>query len=527
MTAKNKATVKKTANSPTKNKVAEHPTKGDSKRYVKTVSGGKASLPTGNSVSSAKNKSKNAKKSGSAGNAKYTKISKPVKTVKVEPVDSRKTVYLLAGGEREPAVNQRYWASFVEMEGLLNKAFKSVGFSLVRAHPYKPSEKHGFVASQKEGLDLFSNLDPEAPVLVVESTCRYSNHLLPGLLLHRGPILTCARWIGKTPSIAGMLNLNDGLGKAGKPFSSLWSVDFSDKWFLERLEKWLKTGVLKHSTSHLTALKRQAVTSTNRILGEKLAAELRAGKAILGVFHDGDTGTYNTILPDESLFGLGIFKERLSLAELYYEAGRITDEEARDVYRWIMAKGMTFHLGENEETDLTLRQILPQCKVYIAVLRLADRYGCTAIGIQGVQGLKYLLPAVDLAEGILGNTERPPIKAPGSSRYFFEGRPFLHFYAGDEPAALDALLTRRVAAALEQPLETTQMQIRWGDTDPTETVDGFVWTFQSAAVPPAWFEGGWKAAESVRRPIDFFPLGGGTLRGVCRRGEIVWSRIFV
>ncbi len=61
---------------------------------------------------------------------------------------------------------------------------------------------------------------------------------------------------------------------------------------------------------------------------------------------------------------------------------------------------MTFHTGPNEEADLTDGQILTQCKMYIAAVRIADDFGCDLIGIQYQQGLKDLLPASDLVEGM-------------------------------------------------------------------------------------------------------------------------------
>ena len=54
---------------------------------------------------------------------------------------------------------------------------------------------------------------------------------------------------------------------------------------------------------------------------------------------------------------------------------------------------MQFRTGPNPETDLTDAQILEQCKMYIAALRIADDFGCDAIGIQYQQGLKDLAPA--------------------------------------------------------------------------------------------------------------------------------------
>ena len=49
----------------------------------------------------------------------------------------------------------------------------------------------------------------------------------------------------------------------------------------------------------------------------------------------------------------------------------------------------------------------------------------------------------------------------------------------------------------------------------------------SGAVPPAHFIGGYAGAVSERQPPMYFRLGGGTLKGVSKPGEIVWSRVFV
>jgi L-fucose isomerase-like protein len=38
---------------------------------------------------------------------------------------------------------------------------------------------------------------------------------------------------------------------------------------------------------------------------------------------------------------------------------------------------------------------------------------------------------------------------------------------------------------------------------------------------------GWAGASSERQPPMYFRLGGGTLKGISRPGEIVWSRVYV
>jgi hypothetical protein len=252
-----------------------------------------------------------------------------------------------------------------------------------------------------------------------------------------------------------------------------------------------------------------------RRLGEALAKRLRAEKAILGVFDEGCMGMFNAIIPDDLLHATGVFKERLSQSALYYESTQVSDRDARAVHRWLVQAGMQFHTGPNDATDLTVAQILQQCRMYVAAVRLADDFGCAGIGIQYQQGLKDLLPASDLVEGILNNTDRPPVKSRDGKRVLFEGQPLPHFNEVDECSGLDALLTHRVQTALGQPVETTLHDLRWGDRDHSGTVDDYVWVFLiSGSAPPAHFIGGWKGAEGFRQPPMYFPKGGSTLRGI-------------
>ena len=49
----------------------------------------------------------------------------------------------------------------------------------------------------------------------------------------------------------------------------------------------------------------------------------------------------------------------------------------------------------------------------------------------------------------------------------------------------------------------------------------------SGAAPASHFVGGYAGSQSDRQPPMYFPMGGGTLKGIGRPGNVVWSRIFV
>ncbi len=325
-----------------------------------------------------------------------------------------------------------------------------------------------------------------------------------------------------------MLNLNGSLTKAGVGYSTLWGEDFSAPDFRQKLQKWLEEGKLRHPTRHVVPLDKVSIGPDEQQLGEALAEQLKREKAIMGVFDEGCMGMFNAIIPDHLLHPTGVYKERLSQSALYHETTQVSDPEADEVRAWMEKRGLRFETGSDHATELTDDQIRWQCKMYVAAVRLADDFGCATIGIQYQQGLKDLLPASDLVEGTLNNTDRPPVRSRDGKRVLYRGRPLPHFNEVDECAGLDGLMTYRVHQAMKQPVENTLHDLRWGDWDPTGTTEEYVWVFLiSGAAPPAHFIRGWKGAVSQRQPPMYFPNGGGTLRGVSKPGEIVWSRIYI
>ncbi|MBI1355563.1 MAG: fucose isomerase [Acidobacteria bacterium] len=433
-------------------------------------------------------------------------------------------IYLIANGDLRLSANQVCWPAQQEAERQLTAAIEKLGHKVVRGHELDAAKQHGFIDSQKRGLEVFESIPPKAPLIVCEAVWQYSQHVLPGLMTHQGPILTAANWSGQWPGLVGMLNLNGSLAKAGVAYSTIWSESFDDEYFLDKLGDWLSEGSIKHSEIHVKAANDVMVPHKSSLLAKDVVKTLVDKKAILGVFDEGCMGMYNAIIPDELLAKASVFKERLSQSALYAEMRATADAEAQAVRDWLDAKGMRFHTGSDEATELTDAQILQQCKMYIAALRIADDFGCAAIGIQYQQGLKDLCPASDLAEGLLNNVDRPPVTSRDGSRVLYEGQALPHFNEVDECAGLDALITNRLWTAMGFSPETTLHDVRWGD----DYQGRFVWVFEiSGAVPPEHLAGGYAGAVSERQPPMYFPLGGGTIKGVSKPGWAIWSRIYV
>ena len=441
---------------------------------------------------------------------------------------SSRDIYLIANGDLRVSANRQCEQAQAAMERLLVAAIEREGRRVRRAHGYDRAKRHGFIDSQKHGMEVFRRIPRDAPLVVAEAVWQYSQHVLAGLISHRGPILTVANWSGTYPGLVGLLNLNASLTKAGVRYSTLWSEGFTDPFFLRGLRSWLKTGRVRHDTSHARPLAALRIPAAAARAGRAYARRLRSDKLIMGVFDEGCMGMFNAIIPDHLLNPTGVFKERLSQSTLYARMLTVKDGEARAVYRWMRNRGVGFALGTDEATELTRGQVLLQCKMYVAAVRIAAEFGAAAIGIQYQQGLRDLAPASDLAEGLLNSRVRPPVRDEATGRVLYRGEALPHFNEVDECAGLDAIVTYQLWRRLGYPPETTLHDIRWGRAYRDRAVDAYVWVLLiSGAAPPAHFTGGFRGATSERQPPMFFRLGGGTLKGVSKPGWVVWSRVFI
>src|SRR5437868_5737869 len=177
-----------------------------------------------------------------------------IPTLAKMPKLRKKQIQLIASGDLRQSANQKCWPAQEQMEAALSGAVESFGYQVVRAHAYKPEQQHGFIASQKEGMEVFGNIDADAPLIVAEAVWQYSHHVLAGLISHDGPICTVANWSGQWPGRVGILNLNGSLTKAGVDYSTVCSQDFSDPDFIQKLSACFENGKIRHDLSHVTPL---------------------------------------------------------------------------------------------------------------------------------------------------------------------------------------------------------------------------------------------------------------------------------
>ena len=444
----------------------------------------------------------------------------------MKPIDS-KEVYIVSSGDLRPAANINCWPMQQKLEGMINEALYKLGWHAKRAHEYDPDKGHGFIDYQHIGIKVFRKIDKSKPLIVAESVWQYSHHVLAGLITHQAPILIVANWDGTYPGLVGALNLVGSLTKAGVHYSFLWSQDFQDDFFKDKLKEWLSTGSITHDYSHVRDFEASEVDAQDKLLAQQFAQTIRDEKVVMGVFDEGCMGMFNAIVPDALIHKLGIYKERLSQSTLYAKMLTIDVEEADVVLQWMLQKGMKFDWGTDPVSQLTKEQTIEQCKMYIAALRLADEFGCDTIGIQYQQGLKDLTAASDLVEGLLNNTERPPVYNDKGEE-LYAGNALPHFNEVDECAGIDGYITYHLWNSLGMNGDNTLHDLRYGENYRIAGKDEFVWVFLiSGAAPASHFIDGYQGADSLRQPSMFFKKGGGTLRGISRPGRLVWSRIYI
>ena len=175
------------------------------------------------------------------------------------------TVVLIANGDLRLSANQRCWPAQARVEEAVMNAIRREGHDgAPRPRLQTPRKAMASSTARSTGWKCSASIPPDAPLVVVEAVWQYSHHLLHGLYTHRGPILTVANWSGEWPGLVGMLNLNASLTKAGVPFSTLWSEDFTDESFLSGLRRWLDGEPVQHDLSHVQPLDGAAPAAKGR-----------------------------------------------------------------------------------------------------------------------------------------------------------------------------------------------------------------------------------------------------------------------
>jgi len=79
------------------------------------------------------------------------------------------SIVIVANGDLRLSANQKCWPAQERVETAVMAAIRSSGRDVQRGHSYDPSKQHGFIDSQKHGMEVFRSIPREAPLVVVEA----------------------------------------------------------------------------------------------------------------------------------------------------------------------------------------------------------------------------------------------------------------------------------------------------------------------------------------------------------------------
>jgi len=434
-----------------------------------------------------------------------------------------KRVALISNGDFRDPVGVSCWPKQEETLAEVEEAFKKLRVEPFRAHPFKKEKKHGFITTQAEGCRVFAAFEPDVPVVCVFSSWVWASHIASSLKTHRGPILLLGNFDGTWPGLVSLLNHSATLDRMDISHSRIWTDSFvKDQKFMEGLESWVRTGILKYSEDHITNLKDLKISLGAERLGKVIGADILKRRRILGQMDPGCMGMLNAVMSPEKLASIGMPLELLNQSDLLAEMVLVSDETAKGSLEWLRDRGASFHFGFDPSSELTESQVLEQMRMYTAAGVIYDRYGLSAIGIPYQYGLVRCTSASDLPEGMLNDSQRPDIRNPETGAVINAGLPIIHFNEGDVGSAVPQVLMNEILIKKKMPPETTLHDVRWGGW----WEDKFVWVFEiSGGAPPAHW-GGWGRTHIYRQPSIYFPKGGGTCSGVSKPGAITWARFY-
>ena len=449
-------------------------------------------------------------------------ITQTLPSVPQKITAGKNEILMVTNADLRESANLACWPVQQKYEAKLQDALSSLGYSMIRAHPIDEERGHGFISSQRQGSDLFAQIDENAPVIVLLTAWQYSHHVAPSLVHHKGPVLLLANFDGTWPGLVGMLCLAGSLTSLGKSYSRLWSENFDDDLFLNGLKTWLRYGSLQHSTRYLkdVAPTHSVMATSAGDRGRKAGEFILKNKEILGLFDTFCMGMINGVFPQQAMVNIGMPIESLSQSALLVEMAKVPDELRDECLNWYQERGMKFQFGENDREELTREQVKEQCAMMIAMARFVQRFGLSAVGVQYQQGLKDSCAASDFAEGAIGSTERFPIPDE-QGKIICAGQPIPCINEVDMGTAIPQTMLWRLLTSFSLPAETTLHDIRWG----SEYQGTFYWDLEiSGAVPFEHLKGGIAGATGYRQPAMYFPYGGSTISGQGKAGRFIWAR---
>lgn len=271
-------------------------------------------------------------------------VKLPSAPAPIEP--QHQEILMVTNADLRESANLACWPVQQQFEIKLQAALERHGYRMRRAHPVDAQRGHGFISNQRQGSDLFAQIDADAPVIVLLTAWQYSHHIAPSLIHHRGPVLLLANFDGTWPGLVGMLCMAGSLTSLGKQYSRLWSVNFDDDLFEQGLATWLRNGAVSHPTGYLRPIEPTHPVMAS-VAGQQGAAGreyLLRNKAIIGLFDTFCMGMINGVFPQQAMVNIGMPIESLSQSALLIEMNKVPQALRRPVCSGMKTVGWTLSL---------------------------------------------------------------------------------------------------------------------------------------------------------------------------------------
>ena len=150
-------------------------------------------------------------------------------------------------------------------------------------------------------MEVFRQIAPTAPLVVVEAVWQYSHHVLHGLYDTSRPDPD-GRELERPMAGPGRHAEPERLADKGRrPLLHAVERGFhAMSTFLKRLRRWLNGEPVVHDASHVRPLEDCTLPDEAEKSGQIARGQLQRDKAIMGVFDEGCMGMYNAIIPDRT-----------------------------------------------------------------------------------------------------------------------------------------------------------------------------------------------------------------------------------
>ena len=413
----------------------------------------------------------------------------------------RRVVVFLPGDYR-PKPNELARPNVDKFLGALTGALKKLG--------HEPKLIDKFLTTPADSIDALSNIDD--PMIGVYAHWVYGPHTTEGVVGSDTPLLLASNFDGTWPGLVGLLNTGACLTSLSRKHSRLWSAAAdltTDKWFMDSLDQWVKTGKLEHDASVVRAPgSPKGSAHVDRVL-----AEFKKKRPLAMMLGDTSMGMINGYFGPQRLARVGFSEHKVDQAWLIEQGKTVSKKRVDDALAFVKDRGVEFHYGD----DFTEAATRAQLRDYCAVLDMLQEFRADCLGWQYQLGLIRSLPPSDFAEGLLNSACRPETN----------GTTVVCSTEADQGNLLPMEMLKRLLKSHGLHESVAFHDVRWGD----EHEGRFVWLLLNSGSAGSYAfnhqPDTLKGVHSYRQPPAYFPIPGGTFAGESLPGAITWARAWL